>query len=253
MPSGGDSSLSRVALVTGGSRGIGKAVSLALMKQNYRVAILSKSERCVSVAKELSDLVGRRESAVGIRCDVENLQSIPDAVKTAQERLGQIDVLINNAGIAIDGLVIRMSTEDMQKVLTTNLTAPIVFSREVSKSWIRRQVTGNIIMIGSIVGEYGNAGQVAYAASKAGLVGATKSLAQELGKKGIRTNLIAPGFVKTDMTVELAKRYDATPNKPNFIEPEEVATTVLHVLHSPNMNGQVITIDSLRPILSPTG
>ena len=174
-------------------------------------------------------------------------------MKTAQERLGQIDVLINNAGIAIDGLVIRMSTEDMQKVLTTNLTAPIVFSREVSKSWIRRQVTGNIIMIGSIVGEYGNAGQVAYAASKAGLVGATKSLAQELGKKGIRTNLIAPGFVKTDMTVELAKRYDATPNKPNFIEPEEVATTVLHVLHSPNMNGQVITIDSLRPILSPTG
>lgn len=206
--------------------------------------VVSKSDICEITAKELSEAVGAPESAIGVKCDVSDLGSIPAAVQFVEDRLGPIDVLVNNAGIAVDGLLLRLREEQLQKTMNTNLLAPIVFSREVSKSMLRRKAVGSIIMMGSIVGEVGNVGQVAYAASKAGLIGATKSLALELGKKGIRTNLIAPGFVKTDMTEGIPLERSTEDEGLPIVAVEDIASTVVYLLNTPSINGQVISVTS---------
>jgi NAD(P)-dependent dehydrogenase (short-subunit alcohol dehydrogenase family) len=136
-----------------------------------------------------------------------------------------------------------MREEDLQEVITTNLMAPLVFAREVSKSFLKRKVSeGNIIMIGSIIADQGNVGQTVYAASKAGLSGAVKSLALELGSRNIRTNLISPGYIKTDMTASI-KSLEGRPE----VLPEEVAEAVRFVLRTKSLNGESITVDGVTP------
>lgn len=210
--------------------------------------VVSSSEKCKETAEYLNKKVGRRDAAVGVQCDVSNLISIPAAVKEVEAALGPVDVLVNNAGITMDSVVLRINDEEMQKVMKTNLMAPIAFSREVSKSMLRRKVEGDIVMIGSLVGGHGNFGQVVYAATKAGLEGATKSLALELGKKGIRTNLIAPGFVDTDMTKNLPLGHTTAESETNMrqkLSPEQVAEEVSKLLKSKTKNGEIIKIGSL--------
>lgn len=196
----------------------------------------------------LNKSTGNPKTAVGVKCDVYDLDSIPEAFRAAELALGPIDVLVNNAGIALDGLLIRLKDDDMQKVVTTNLLAPIAFSREASKSMLRRRSGGDIVMIGSMVGDIGNVGQVVYAATKAGLIGATKSMALELGKKGIRTNLVSPGFVDTDMTSSLTDAQLGVVSgvvSSKILAPEDVATAVIKLLQSASSNGEVIALGSL--------
>ena len=216
--------------------------------------MVSKSELCEKTALELCTASGTPGIAVGFRCDVSDFSSLPKTVQGIEELLGPIDVLVNNAGVALDGLLLRLREEDLQKTMNTNLLAPILLSREVSKSMIRRKASGSIVMIGSIIGELGNVGQVSYAASKAGLIGVTKSLALELGKKGIRTNLVAPGFVNTDMTGDMIlkeEHHSKTTTTESIggvpvATPHDVASSVLYLINTPSINGQVITVNSHR-------
>lgn len=210
--------------------------------------VLSKSDLCIETASNLNTKSGNSKTAVGIKCDIGKLESISDAYKAVESALGPVDVLINNAGIAMDGLLVRIRDEEMQKVVNTNLMAPIAFSREASKSMLRRKSGGDIIMIGSLVGEVGNVGQVVYSATKAGLIGATKSMALELGKKGIRVNMVSPGFVETDMTSSLSEAQlgaGSSNGRSKILAPEEVAEAVMKLLRSASANGQVITLGSL--------
>lgn len=210
--------------------------------------VLSKSDLCTETATILNKKAGNSKTAIGIKCDVTDLESIPEAFKAVELALGPVDVLVNNAGIAVDGLLVRMKDEDMQKVVTTNLLAPLAFSREASKSMMRRKSGGDIVMIGSLVGDVGNVGQVVYASTKAGLIGATKSMALELGKKGIRTNMVSPGFVETDMTSGLTEaqlKGGSGGGKVRILAPEDVASEVMKLLRSANSNGEILTLGSL--------
>lgn len=175
---------------------------------------------------------------MGFKVDVNDTFSLPAAFKEVEAALGPVDVLVNNAGISKDGLLLRLNQEDLQSTLNTNLIAPILLSQQAVKSMIRRKSQGDIIMIGSVVSEHGNVGQVAYAASKAGLLGAAKSLALELRSKGIRVNTVSPGFVKTDMTKDL--KIDLTGKD---VHPDEVAKAVLYLLDSPHISGQNIIVN----------
>jgi 3-oxoacyl-[acyl-carrier protein] reductase len=188
-------------LITGGSRGIGLEITAACLKQGASVCYLSRSE-----SKRHAELVklaeSRSRTLKWIQTDVSDEDSVEEAVKAAEAALGKIDVLVNNAGITRDGLVFRMKKSDWDDVLTVNLTSAFLLSRRVGRL-MAKQRSGAIINITSVVGIAGNGGQTNYAASKAGLIGFTKSLAKELASRGVRVNAIAPGFVATDMTDSL--------------------------------------------------
>jgi 3-oxoacyl-[acyl-carrier protein] reductase len=185
-----------VALVTGGSRGIGRAVALALAARGAAVVAAARSDHAVSVADEIRAGGGRAEAA---SMDVTDSASIEAAVSGLLDRHGRIDVLVNNAGITRDGLVLRMKRDDWDAVIQTNLTAAFACVQAVLRPMIKQR-SGRIINITSVVGQAGNAGQVNYAASKAGLVGMTKALALEVASRNITVNAVAPGLIDTDMT-----------------------------------------------------
>jgi 3-oxoacyl-[acyl-carrier protein] reductase len=182
----------RTALVTGGSRGIGRAIAAELAKAGATVVIGYRSG--AEEAEEVAGEIGGR----AVQADV----SDPDEAKRLVEEAGDVDVLVNNAGVTRDGLLARMSDEDWQTVLNTNLGGTFNTCRAASRGMMKRRA-GSIVNVSSIVGVHGNPGQTNYAASKAGIIGFTKSLARELGSRGIRANVVAPGYVSTRLTNEL--------------------------------------------------
>jgi 3-oxoacyl-[acyl-carrier protein] reductase len=179
----------RVVLVTGGSKGIGRGIAARLQAAGHRVAATYRSG---SVP----------EGVLGVECDVTDPGQVETAFGEVEAALGPVEVLIANAGITRDGLVLRMSDDDWEAVLGTNLTGAFRVARRAARPMIRARF-GRIVFISSVVGQLGSAGQVNYAASKSGLVGLARSLARELGSRGVTANVVAPGFIETDMTAEL--------------------------------------------------
>jgi 3-oxoacyl-[acyl-carrier protein] reductase len=187
----------RIAFVTGASRGIGRACALALSEAGARVVLAARSvDKLEEVAVEIRS---KGREAFTIPIDLAHEDSIKEAFSRTTKEFGPVEILVNNAGITRDGLAVRMKRDDWNAVLDTNLTGTFLCVQQVLQSMMRTR-WGRIINITSVVGEMGNAGQANYSASKAGLIGLTKSLAQEMGSRGITVNAVAPGFVETDMT-----------------------------------------------------
>lgn len=197
----------RVALVTGASRGIGRAVAHALARDGHSLVLNCSSERSLPAAEELAAELGRAYGAEAIAhaADVSRAEGADGLVEAALERFGRVDVLVNNAGITRDGMLLRMSDEDFDRVLAVNLRGTFLMCRRAGKQMLRQR-SGRIVNMASIVGLAGNAGQANYAASKAGVIGLTKTVARELGSRGITANAVAPGFIETDMTASLPEK-----------------------------------------------
>ena len=217
----------RTALVTGASRGIGRACALSLAEAGARVAVAARNvEQLESLAAEIRS-TGREAFAVPM--DLADPESIKDAIAKTAKDFGTIAILVNNAGITKDGLAMRMKKPDWDVVLATNLTGAFIAIQQVLPPMMRER-WGRIVNISSLVGEMGNAGQANYAASKAGLIGLTKSIAQEMGSRNITVNSVAPGYVETDMTQGLSdelkqKMLENIPLK-RMGRPEDVAAAV---------------------------
>lgn len=217
----------RTALVTGASRGIGRACALSLAEAGARVAVAARNvEQLESLASEIRSL--NREAFV-IPMDLADPESIKEAIAKTARDFGGIAILVNNAGITKDGLAIRMKKPDWDTVIATNLTGAFIAIQQALPAMMRER-WGRIINISSLVGEMGNAGQANYAASKAGLIGLTKSIAQEMGSRNITVNAVAPGYVETDMTSglseELKEKMLANIPLKRIGRPEDVAAAV---------------------------
>lgn len=191
----------RAAIVTGSARGIGRAIALELARQGASVVVnyLGSAQQAEEVCRAIEDDGG---AALSVQADVRRLEDAQRLVSSAVERFGRLDILVNNAGITRDGLMARMSEDDWDAVLDTNLKGAFQCIKAAQRVFLRQRY-GRIINIGSVIGLSGNAGQANYSAAKAGLVGLTKSAAKELGSRGITVNLVAPGFIATDMTAKL--------------------------------------------------
>jgi len=191
----------RVALVTGGSRGIGRAICVALAKRGAKVVINYASRE--DAARETAELVTAAGGTAALSAfDVANSEACTEAIKAIGKDHGGLDILVNNAGVAINGLLLRYKDDQWARTLQVNLGGAFHCARAAASLLLRAKENGRIINITSVVGESGNGGQVAYAASKAGMIGLTKSLAQELASRGVTVNAVSPGFIETDMTAE---------------------------------------------------
>jgi 3-oxoacyl-[acyl-carrier protein] reductase len=237
----------QVAVVTGAGRGIGHAIALRLAEEGARVASVSRSEEN---ARKTADEINaaRADAAKAYAVDVADHSAVQKIGAQILEDFGRVDVLVNNAGVTRDGLSMRMSMEDWDTVIDTNLKGAFNFSQAVMR-WMIKQRSGRIINISSVSGLTGNAGQANYAASKAGLLGLTKTLARELASRGITVNAVAPGFVVTDMTSALSDEVKqaimAKIPLAKLGQPEDIAAAVAF-LASPEANyitGQVLTVD----------
>jgi len=235
------------ALVTGGSRGIGKAIALELARQGANVAInfTSNEERALEVVKEIE---GHGVKAVSIKGNVTETADVEAMIRTFNENFDTLDVLVNNAGVTKDNLLIRMKEEDWDGVMDVNLKGVFLTTKAVARKMMK-QKKGKIINLSSVVGVMGNPGQGNYCASKAGVIGFTKSIAKELGGKNISVNAIAPGFIETDMTEVLSDkaREEMLRNVPlkRPGKPEDVARLVsfLSSEDADYITGQVIHVD----------
>jgi 3-oxoacyl-[acyl-carrier protein] reductase len=194
--------VNRVVLVTGASRGIGRATALAFAHAGYDVVSAARAMEDASGAEALAELRAANPSASAVNLDLASAESIKEAVGRVVKDKGRVDVLVNNAGITRDGLAVRMKPADWDAVLRTNLDGSFLCIQQVLPGMMRNR-WGRIINITSVVGQTGSAGQVNYAASKAGLIGITKSLAQEVASRNITVNAVAPGYISTDMTKDL--------------------------------------------------
>lgn len=225
--------MSGCALVTGGNRGIGLAVAQRLREDGWTVVVGSRSG-------------GAPDGLEAVELDVADPASIDAAFEAIEARHGAVTLLVANAGITRDTLLMRMSDDDIDDVLQTNLAGSIRLARRALKGMLRAKA-GSVILMGSVVGMLGSGGQVNYAASKAGLIGAARSLAREVGSRGIRVNVIAPGFVETDMTAELdeAQRSTILGSIPlgRYAQPAEVAEVVSFLSTASYVTGAVIPVD----------
>ena len=235
----------QTAIVTGASRGIGKAIAIFLAKEGAEVIInySSSLENANKVVSEINSFGGK---AYPFQADISNENSVNELIKTVLEKNNKIDVLVNNAGITKDGLLMRMKTDDWQKVLDLNLSGVFYCTRAVSRQMLK-QKKGRIINITSVVGLMGNPGQANYSAAKAGVVGLTQSAAKEFASRGITVNAVAPGFISTDMTKDLNSEsiLSAIPLG-RFGNPEDVAGAVRFLAADPSasyITGQVIQVD----------
>lgn len=233
----------KIALITGSSRGIGKACALEFAKNGYDVVInyVGNEEAANQTVSELKNL---GSNALALKFDVTNQTAVEAGVQEVIDKYGKIDVLVNNAGITRDGLFLRMTGENWESVINTNLNSAYYVSSPVVKIMMKQR-SGSIINMSSIVGVYGNAGQANYSAAKAGLIGFTKSLAKELASRNIRVNAVAPGFIKTDMTKDLNLEglYDHIPLK-RLGEVEDIAKAVKFLAEDATyITGQVLQVD----------
>lgn len=233
----------KTAVVTGGSRGIGRAIVRALSQAGYQVTFSYASNQAAATEVENeTEALGKRAWAV--QADASDPKQAQSLVEETHKRFGRLDALINNAGITRDGLLMRMGDEDWKGVLETNLSGAFYTCRAASRIMLKQR-SGAIVNISSVVGVYGNAGQSNYAASKAGLIGFTKSLAKEFGSRHITANVVAPGFVETDMTETLSKE-ELLKHIPlgRIGKPEDIAKAVLFLVTSGDyITGQVIHVD----------
>lgn len=233
----------KTALVTGASGGIGREIALALHKAGAKVAISGTRQNALD---DTSAAAGGE--LIPIICNLSKLDEVDNLIKTAEEKLGQLDILVCNAGITKDGLLMRMKDEDWQDVIDVNLTSTFKLIRTASRGMMKRR-NGRIINITSIVGVMGNPGQANYCASKAGMIGMSKSIGQELAGRGITVNCIAPGFIKTAMTDALdeAQQERITKNIPagRFGLPEDIAAASVFLAsnEASYINGQTIHVN----------
>ena len=236
-PSVADSvaAVSRSVLVTGGNRGIGRAIAEAFLEAGDQVAVTTRNG-------------GAPDGALDVRCDVTDPESVKAAFKEIEEKHGPVEVLVANAGITRDTLLLRMSEDDWSSVIETNLTGTFRVAKRAAKGMLRLR-RGRIVLISSVVGLLGSAGQVNYAASKAGLVGMARSMARELGSRSITTNVVAPGFVETEMTAVLPEEkqaeYKAQIPLGRYASVDEVAKVVRWVSseEAGYITGAVIPVD----------
>lgn len=233
----------KTALVTGSTRGIGLAIATGLYSSGAKVAVVGRElERARTVASGLG------ERAAGVACDVARSDQVDAAIAAAEAALGPVDILVNNAGVTRDNILLRLTEEDWDSVLDANLKGAFHTTRAVIKGMMKRR-SGRIINISSIVGLTGNKGQANYAASKAGLIGFTKSVAKEYASRNILVNCIAPGFIETDMTASLPDAARASLLEEIALgrlgRPEDVAGTVLFLASdlAAYITGQVLVVD----------
>ncbi|QSR84537.1 3-oxoacyl-[acyl-carrier-protein] reductase [Methylacidimicrobium sp. B4] len=236
----------KVAVVTGASRGIGRAIALRLAQLGADVACVSR--RASDAEATAAEIVGLGGKAKGYATDVRLKQEVDQASESILRDFGRVDLLINNAGVTRDGLAVRMSDEDWDLVLDTNLKGAFLWIRALSRHFLERR-SGKIVNISSVSGLMGNPGQANYSSSKAGLIGLTKSIARELASRGVTANAVCPGFIETDMTKKLPEKVRAQlleeiPLR-RFGQPEEVAGLVAF-LCGPDSNyitGQIFVVD----------
>jgi 3-oxoacyl-[acyl-carrier protein] reductase len=235
----------QVAIVTGGSRGIGKAATLALATQGAKIVVnyARSSEAAEAVVQEITEAGGK---AISLQADVSQSEEVDNLIKQTLDRFGRIDVLVNNAGITKDTLLLRMKLEQWQAVIDLNLTGVFLCTKAVSKTMLKQR-SGRIINIASVAGQMGNPGQANYSAAKAGVIGFTKTVAKELANRGITVNAVAPGFIETDMTDDL-KSDEIIKFIPlgRYGQPEEVAGTIRFLAADPAaayITGQVFNVD----------
>ena len=232
----------KVALVTGGSRGIGAAISRELAKAGAKVALNYRA------GEEAADEVAEDIGGLAVRADVSKPEEVQALIEHVEGELGDIDALVNNAGVTRDTLIARMTDDDWQTVIDTNLRGTFNTSRAVSRKMLRRRA-GSIVNLSSVVGVHGNPGQANYAASKAGIIGLTKALARELGSRGVRVNAIAPGYISTELTDVLndEQRGLILQNTPlgRLGEPEDVARAVRFLCsdEAAFITGEVLLVD----------
>ncbi|WP_377268785.1 3-oxoacyl-[acyl-carrier-protein] reductase [Peterkaempfera sp. SMS 1(5)a] len=232
--------MSRSVLVTGGNRGIGLAIAQAFAEAGDKVAITSRSG-------EVPEALAKYD-VLAVRCDITDAQQVEDAFKEIEEKQGRVEVLVANAGITKDTLLLRMSEDDFASVLDTNLTGTFRVVKQAARGMLRLR-KGRVVLISSVVGLTGSAGQANYAASKAGLVGFARSLARELGSRNITVNVVAPGFVDTDMTAVLddERRAEILSGVPlgRYAAPAEIASAVrfLSSDDAAYITGAVIPVD----------
>lgn len=237
----------KCAIVTGASRGIGRAIALKLASLGASVVINYRSNEAeaIEVQKEIEQLGSQ---SLIVQGDISKAEDVENLINKAKESFGKIDIMVNNAGITKDTLIIRMKQEDFDKVIDTNLKGVFNCLKSISSVMIRQKF-GKIINISSVVGISGNAGQVNYSASKAGVIGMTKSLAKELGARGINVNAVAPGFIETSMTENLGDKYKEEMKKNIPLKragkPEDVANVVAFLASeaADYITGQVIQVD----------
>ena len=239
--------MNKVALITGATRGIGKQIALTLAKEEYDIVInyRSENEELSEVKKEIE---ANNVKCITVKGDVSNFKDCENMIKEAIEEFGQIDVLVNNAGITKDTLLMRMTKDDFEKVINVNLVGTFNMSKNVIPYMMKKR-NGRIINISSVVGISGNAGQTNYAASKAGIIGFTKSLAKEVASRNILVNAVAPGFIETSMTAVLKDEIKEEIAKQIPLKrmgtPEDVANVVSFLVSEKSnyITGQVINID----------
>lgn len=237
----------RTAVVTGGSRGIGRAVCLELARGGANVALCyAGNETAAQETAAAIEALGAK--ALAARCDVSDAAQAESLVSQAVEAFGTVDILVNNAGITRDGLLMRMPEADFDAVISANLKGAFLCMKAVARLMIRRKY-GRIVNLSSVVGLRGNAGQVNYAASKAGVIGMTKSLAKELASKGVTVNAVAPGFIETDMTAamqeaaRMAVQASIPMGRPGAAEDVAHAVAFLASEEAAYITGQVLAVD----------
>lgn len=236
----------QIAVVTGAGRGIGRAIALRFAEEGADVVCISRTEANSGKVAEEVRALGRKAWAHAV--DVADAKGVNEAVETILGETGRVDILVNNAGVTRDGLLMRMTDEDWDTVLNTNLRGAFLVTRAFFRTFAKQR-SGRIINISSVIGLIGNPGQANYAASKAGLIGFTQSIARELGLRGVTANAIAPGFIETDMTAVLGEdlKKGLLRHIPvgTFGQPEDIAHAALY-LASPGaryVTGQVLTVD----------
>ena len=228
-------STDRVVLVTGGNRGIGRAIAERFVREGYRVAVTARSGE-------------GPEGTLTVRADVTDSAAVDAAFTEVEQKLGPVEIVVANAGITKDTLLLRMSEDDFDSVVSTNLGGSFRVVKRASKGMLKARF-GRVILISSVVGLYGSAGQINYAASKSALVGFARSLTRELGGRGITANVVAPGFIETDMTAELPeetqKQYKASIPAGRFASADEVAGVVTWLASDDSgyISGAVIPVD----------
>ncbi|NLV88670.1 MAG: 3-oxoacyl-[acyl-carrier-protein] reductase [Tissierellia bacterium] len=237
----------KVAIVTGGSRGIGKEIALELARNGANIAItyVSNDQKAKEVVDEILSLGVK---AIAIKADVSKEEEVQDMIKKVEEEFNSVDILVNNAGITKDNLLIRMKEEEWDQVMNVNLKGTFLCTKAVSRMMMKKRY-GKIINITSVVGITGNIGQGNYSASKAGVIGFTKSMARELASRGIRVNAVAPGFIETDMTDVLKEDIKDAMLKSiplgAFGKPKDIADAVVFLASSKSdyITGQVINVN----------